>query len=476
MNWHKVSTLLISTIVPLSATSITAEPLSYFRHDGGVAMEDLRPVVDRFDDAESLVWRQELAPGHSTPCIWGDSIFMTTFDAEKQELATVCLDLATGQLRWTRPVPARSIEPFHPVGSPASCTPACDGQRLFAFFGSYGLICYDLEGNVLWSKEMGPFQDEFGANSSPILVDGKVVLNQDHDIGSFLMAMDQATGETVWRVEREGFTRSYSTPTVCTHNDTQYIIVAGALKLVAYDVKDGREVWWVSGLSRIVDSTPLVAGGLVYLATWTPGGDANSRISMEPFSEALRSYDKNGDGKIMKDELPEGDVQQRFFRIDLDQDGALDDVEWSKYARVFELAQNVAMAIEPGGSGDVTNTHVKWIGQRGLPTVPSPLVYRGVVYLVKDGGIITTMDAATGNILKQGRAPGRGNYYASPVAADGKVYLASEQGVVTVLEATGEWKLLSYRDFGERIMATPVMNGGRVYLRTEKALYCYSRR
>lgn len=195
---------------------------------------------------------------------------------------------------------------------------------------------------------------------------------------------------------------------------------------------------------------------------------------MEPFPEALASYDKNGDSLIEKSELPDDSpVVPRFFRIDLDQDQKLNKLEWDTHASVFERAQNVAIAIEPGGQGDVTESNVKWIHRRGLPTVPSSVVYEGVMYMVKDSGIITSLNAETGEMLKQGRARGRGNYYASLVAGDGKIYLTSERGVVTVLKAGKEWDTLSSHDFGERVMATPTIADGEVFLRTDAALYCF---
>ena len=457
-------------------TSIGAETGSYFRRDSGVAA-GIGSLPDGFDSKDQLMWRQRLAPGNSTPCIFGDSIFLTTFREKQQELATLALDRKTGEVQWQRVVPTKEIEPYHQVGSPASCTPACDGERLYAFFGSYGLLCYDLDGNLLWEKRFRPFQDEFGACSSPIVVDGKVILNEDHDINSFLIAIDQRTGDTVWNVAREGSTRSYSTPVVWQVNGKKQIVVAGSLKVIAYDITDGSKIWWVNGLSRIVDTTPAIAQDLLFVATWTPGGDQTERISMEPFSDAVKQYDKNGDGKIAKPELPkDGPVDKRFFRIDLNQDGKLDAREWAKHARVFALSQNVAMAIRPGGRGDVTKTHVKWLHRRGLPVVPSPLVYRGVVYLVKDSGIVTSLGAASGKVLKQGRIQGRGNYYASPVAGDGKVYIVSERGVMTVLRHAQKWEVLSTHDFGERIMATPVIADGKIYVRTDEALYCFGNR
>ena len=419
------------------------------------------------------LWRTDIPPGNSTPCLVGDQVFLTTWNEQAKQLATVCLDANTGKKRWTRIAPADEIENFHAIGSPASCTPACNGKQVFSFFGSYGLLCYDLEGELLWERKMGPFQDEFGAASSPVLAEGLVLLNEDHDVGSFLIAIDQKTGEQVWRTERQQFTRSYSTPVISRRGDETEVIVAGSLQLTGYDLESGKRKWWVSGLSRIVDPTPTIVDQTLYIATWTPGGDPSQRISMAPFSDALKSFDKNRDGKIVKAELPEGSpVIPRFFRVDLNQDAALDQAEWERHASVFARAQNVAMAVRLGGQGDITGRAVQWIQRRGLPTVPSSVVYQGVLYMVKDGGIITSLDISNGEILQQGRARGPGNYYASLVAGDGKVYLASERGVITVLRAGRKWTPLSSHDFQERIMATPVLSQGRIIVRTDKAIYC----
>lgn len=470
--------LILGSFVSLFVTSVSvfADDAVYFRRNSGIAAVDEQSLPTKFDSKQGYLWRQELAPGNSTPSVINDHIFLTTYREKEKQLATVALDRASGQVLWEKVAPTSEIEPFHAVGSPASATPASDGQRIYSFFGSYGLLCYGLDGNLIWSRRLGPYQDEFGASSSPILVDGKVILNEDHDINSHLMAIDQQTGDVLWKVSRPEFTRSYSTPIVWETGGSKQLVVAGALQLKAYNISDGAELWRVRGLSRILDTTPVTSGGMLYLATWTPGGDPSERISMEPFPEAIKSYDKNENNKIDKSELPEGAVLQRFFRIDLNQDQALDEAEWNKHARVFEQAQNVAMAVRPGGKGDVTDTHVAWTYRRGLPVCPSPLVYRGTMYMIKDGGILTALDARTGEPLKQGRLPGRGNYYASLVGGDGKVYAVSERGVLSVIRAGGDWKVIADHDFGERIMATPVIADGRIYLRTEKALYCFGER
>ncbi len=464
---------LFVLVVTVTSSIGLAQDVSYFRHDHGVA-KGAQALPDDFEKDAKQLWRTPLDKGHSTPCVCGDSIFLTTFQAEEKELATVAIDRVTGRIKWKRTVPTKKLEAFHATGSPATATPACNGSQVFSFFGSYGMLCYDLDGKLLWERRMGPFQDEFGACSSPILVNKMVILNEDHDLDSFIIAIDPLTGETIWKVPREDATRSYSTPIVLERNGGKEILVAGSLQLSAYDPTTGMKRWWFNGLSRILDSTPVIQDGVVYIASWTPGGDPSDRIAMEPFSDALGKYDKNEDKVISKEELPSGSpVMDRFFRIDLDQNEKLEESEWNRHSAVFERAQNVAIAIEPGTSGELTSRFVKWTVTRGLPTVPSSVVYEGVMTMVKDSGIVTLVDVSTGEMLHQGRAEGRGNYYSSLVAGDGKVFMASESGVMTIFKAGREWKILSSHDFGERMMATPVISKGVMFIRTEEALYSF---
>jgi len=466
---------LVWAVTMLNSLVSSAEPEVFFRKAGGLEQSSGQKLPSNLATKAAVVWEQSLLPGNSTPCIHGDSVYVTTWNAEEKQLAIVSLDKNSGRRLWTRVLPPTPIERVHPVGSPASASPACDGERVYAFFGSYGLVCCDLKGHVLWSKALGPFQDEFGAASSPILLDDLVILNEDHDVDSFVIAINKLTGETVWRQPRGEFTRSYSTPVVWEHGGQKLVVIAGSLKLVAYDPSNGKPVWWVRGLSRIVDTTPVIFGDRLFLATWTPGGDQAERISMPEFAEGLKLHDKNGDGAIGRDELPkDSPVTPRFFRMDTNLDQRLTKPEWDRHRQVFALAQNAAIAVRPGGRGDVTDTHVDWVYRRGLPTVPSPVVYQGVMYMVKDSGVITALDAETGRLIKQLRARGRGNYYASPVAGDGKVYFLSERGVLTVIRSGQDPTLVSSHDFAERIMATPVVHQGRFYVRTDQFMRCFS--
>ena len=461
---------VILAIFLMLATVRAAEPV-FFRHDYGVS--DAKSAPLQFDD-ESTVWKVSVPRGHSTPVLWQDRIFLTSFDSETQRHSTHALDRMTGQEVWRRAVPTHRVEQQHAIGSPASATVTTDGDRVYSFFGSYGLLCHDLNGNQIWSKPMGPFQDEFGSSSSPILVDGRLILSEDHDVNSFVTAIDATTGDTLWKTPREFATRSYATPTIWHHEGKTEVIVSGALELASYDLDTGEKLWWVRGLARIVNTTPVVLEDRIIVATWAPGGDAGERIGMDDWQKAVEEVDANRDGRITKSELQPGAVLTRFFRIDLNQDGALDRAEWERQAAVFARAENQVMAIRPGGSGDITDHAVLWRNPSGAPYVSSPLVHDGVVYVVKDGGILTTIDLESGATLRMGRLRGRGNYYSSPVLVGANIYTASQQGVLTVVSAAAKWGVLTSHDFGDGIYATPVCDSSeRMYLRTEGSLMCF---
>ena len=144
-------------------------------------------------------------------------------------------------------------------------------------------------------------------------------------------------------------------------------------------------------------------------------------------------------------------------------------------ATVFNRAENVALAIKPSGRGDLTDKAVVWKYRRGVPYVPTPIVLNGVMWMVKDGGIATRLDAASGKLLSEERLPGPGGYYASPVAGDGKVYFASEAGIVTVVADEPQWRVISSQKLDGKIYGTPVLEKNRVYIRTEKSLHCFER-
>jgi outer membrane protein assembly factor BamB len=446
--------------------------LSYFRSDAG-RQTGMGPLPDRLDAPEALNWRVGLDSGHSTPVIRAGKIFLTTYRPDSKELAIVALDEKTGRQLWRKPIVPEQVEQTHAIGNPATATAACDGERLFVFFGSAGLFCYDLEGRKLWDQKMGPFRDEYGAGSSPILLGDKVIVNQDHDTDSFLAAFDRASGRQLWKVARPDAVRSYATPTIWTHDGRSEVLVAGALRLTSYDPGEGKPLWWVNGLARIVIPTPVPAGPLVYMASWAPGGDSGKRITLLPWEAALAKWDANHDGKLSKNEIDDREVLDRFYRMDMDQDGTLNQQEWERHADVFRRAQNAMLAIKPVGRGELDEKTIVWKHSRGIPYVATPVLDQGVLWMVKEGGIVTKLDAASGELLQEERVPGFGNYFASPVAGNGMVYFASESGTVSIVASERAWRLISSHDFHEKIYATPCLNRDRLLVRTDRALYCF---
>jgi outer membrane protein assembly factor BamB len=455
----------------LAATQSTA---TFFRSDAGIASTG--PLPDRFDAPTVLRWRAPVDSGQSTPIVSGDRILLTTWRASDRELATVALDRKSGQQLWKQKAPAERIEELHPtMGNPAAATPACDGERVFVFFGSVGLICYDREGRKLWQQTLGPFRDEYGASSSPMLVDDKVILCEDHDVDSFLIAFDKRTGKIAWKTPRTNAVRSYSTPVIWTSEGRKQLLVAGALELAGYDPANGEKLWWVNGLARIVIPAPVPVGDTIFMAAWTPGGDAGARINLDPWKTALEKWDKNNDGKLAKAEIDDRNVLERYNRMDLDNDALLNQSEWERHAEIFRRAENAVLAIKPTGRGDLTEKAVAWKYRRGTPYVATPIVRNGVLWMVKDGGIVTRLEAASGRLLSEERLPGPGSYYASPVAGDGKVYFASENGVVSVVADEKDWRVISSHKFDRKIYGTPVLDRNRILIRAEDFLYCYEK-
>jgi outer membrane protein assembly factor BamB len=186
----------------------------------------------------------------------------------------------------------------------------------------------------------------------------------------------------------------------------------------------------------------------------------------------LANHDANHDRLLSQQEIPKDWLPQNWAMQDLDKDDRMDARDWFYY-QSRRTSTNSTLAIKLGGRGDVTDTHVLWRHQKSLPDVPAVLLYRGVLYAVKNGGIATALDPATGAILKQGRLDASDDYYSSPVAGDGKIYMTSRAGKIVVLEADGEFTTLAVNDLAEETFATPALEQGRIYVRTNAALWAF---
>jgi outer membrane protein assembly factor BamB len=465
---------LVLLLLALAGAPAPAGPWPQFRGPGGRGAPDVeRPVPSEIGPKQNVLWKVPLSPGHSSPVVVGDRIYLTA--VREKKLLTLALDRATGKKLWEAEAPYRKLEKIHAIGSHAQATPVADGERVISFFGSSGLICYSAEGKQLWHLPLGPFKNDLGAGSSPTLAGDLVILNQDHNIDSFLLAVDKRSGKPVWKVDRDEFWVSYATPFLWEVKGRKQLVVSGSLRVVGYDLRSGKELWTVRGLARAVHMTPSAGpDGTLYVAGWTAGGDRDDRIDMPSFDDALARHDANKNGTLEEKELPAGPVRERFSMIDRNADGHITRAEWEYGRKRFQEAHNRIMAIRPGGRGDITKTHVLWSQEKYLPVIPSPLYYRGRLYLARNGGLFAVLDARTGELVKQGRLYGISNYYSSPVGADGKVWFASQSGDVTVLRAGPEPRVVSRARFGEEIFATPAIVDGRIYLRTTGHLYCFA--
>ena len=318
----------------------------------------------------------------------------------------------------------------HELSSPAGPTPVTDGERVYVYFGSYGLVSYDMNGNQKWERRLPLPENPYGAVASPILAGDLLVLNhQGKD--SYLLAVNRRDGRTVWKTDRSLFQYGWSTPVLWRHDGIDEVVVLGGdfkpnQRLMAYNLADGTERWWVGGLPPCGKSTPVIGDGLVFLAA--PDIILEREAESKNPERAAEFYSKNA-------------------------------------SRV--------MAVRPGGKGDVSETHVAWSEKKGVPGVPSPLYYNGRLYTFLNGGIVYCRDAKTGKVLYSGRLDTPGEYYSSPVAADNKVYIASADGVVTVLDAGGELKVLARNKLDGAILATPALVDSNIYVRTESHLYAF---
>jgi outer membrane protein assembly factor BamB len=474
--------ILLSAVLPIDtaqdATSAgPAEEWSRFRGPNGggrIAAADLPTDLD--PKGPALRWRIEVPPGFSSPVLANGAIYLTAH--EGKQVALHCFDAESGAKRWSAPAPKTLEKDPKGPNSPVSATPAVAAGRVFVFYENQGLLAYDArEGQLLWQLELGPFTNPYGMSASPIEVDGRVLMLCDQDVGSFLACVDAAEGKELWRQARAGATHGFSTPLVHRSADGAVeVIVSGAFGVRSYALADGRELWRASGMAWQAKSVPVLGDGELYVHSWMADPRSELKVTLEPVSwaEAKQRWDADQDGKLSRDETPDAEMKRLWFLFDIDKDKVLGEEDWSFFL-ARGAAQNGLYAVKLGGEGDVTSTHVRWRYERGLPNIPSPLLLDGRLFVLKEGGILTVLDAAKGEKLSEERIEGGiDGYFASPVAADGKIYTASHQGVLCVLSAQSPWKVIDSAELEEEIWATPAIAPGRLYVRSQKALYCYA--
>src|SRR5262245_3414190 len=319
------------TVLLLLVVAASTDPdWSRFRGPNGTGIANVTGLPTEFGPAKNVAWKAPTPPGHSSPVLTPTHVFLTGIDGEK--LFVLALDRAKGKELWRREVPRTGKGRIENVNGPASPSAVTDGDRVYAFFQDFGLIAFTADGRELWRRPLGPFNIFYGFGASPILVDGLLILPVDQDSGSYLLAVDPATGKTRYQVDRPGVISGYSTPTVYEPpGGPKQIIIPESFQLSAYSAADGKRVWWVRGLACEMKSVASIDGDTLYVNGWGfPQNQPGAQIPTVPWSEALARYDKDHDGKIAQTEIT-GDTpldkmlnpKYGFPAFDLDRNGSL---------------------------------------------------------------------------------------------------------------------------------------------------------
>ncbi len=484
----KTNQLLFLTLVTLSASvTVQAENAwNQFRGPNGSGVDVTATLPVEFGPEKNVRWKSVPLPmGHSSPVIWGERIFLTGF--EKGRLETLCLSRESGEILWRKKAPEVEIEKHHEDNNPASSTPFVDAERLYVYFGSYGLLCYDHAGKELWRRPVPTPVNMHGVGTSPVVHEDYLYLMRDSmDGDSYLLALQAKNGKDAWKTKRLAFNPNWSTPVVWKHDKGTELVLLGGGALTSYEPQSGKEIWKVTGFGSSIP-VPIVGERYIYASTLS-GTDGDIKFDFANW-EFYLGFDKNGDGRVALDEIPETSTIQsdpsrpedrRPTRevatwIDQDRDKVISKEEHVGFVKLIQVdVRSSIQAVRPGGRGDVTDTHVVWKHERSIPFMPSCLHLDGLIYMPKSGGVVTCLDAETGKRVFRQRLRGGGNYVASPVATKDHVYLFSRRGVVNVLQAGDSPKEIARNDLEDSIDATPAMAGDTLYIRTGSCLYAFT--
>ncbi|MEM7475014.1 MAG: PQQ-binding-like beta-propeller repeat protein [Planctomycetota bacterium] len=458
-------------------------------NSAGISAES--SITVEFGPGKNELWSVDLAPGHSSPCIVGDSIFLTSFVAESKQLAVLCIDRGNGSQRWRRHVTVEKLEKGHPSFNPASSSPVSDGQRVVVYFGSYGLLCYDMQGDVLWERRMPLTRSYAGNATSPIITGDQVILYRGNLVDHFLLALDKHTGEERWKVEQsERFELELACTAVPIVHDGN-LIVHSARSVQSFELETGAQIWEVK-CATTATSTPVLAGDQVVVAAWNKLGEPALGPELPGFEKLVAEHDANADGKIGPKELPrlmifhrpdgaeapQNGAAVRFGSADKNRDGVIVAKEWKQ--RLEEVAGFRAsykthgiLSIPMKSSGLLASDQVTTLATRNIPEVPSPLYHEGYLYFVKNGGVLTVIDFEKSKVVSRMRTGGHGTHYASPIIVGDKLISTAGDGTISVLSLGPKPKLLQVNTMDDSTFATPAASNNVLYLRTHRKLYAF---
>ncbi len=442
---------------------LLAEDWSRFRGPNGSGVSAAVGYPREIGGRKSIAWKVPARPGKSSPVLTPRHVFLTAYHEGK--LYTQCFDRENGRLLWERQIARPRESVLHSLNEPASVTPVTGGGNVFVFFRDYGLLSYDAKGSLRWKTPLGPFTNAEGLSSAPIIAGGNLVLAVDQRIGSYIAAFDLNNGEIRWKTPRP-YEAGWATPLLRRSGGGEVEIVTAAARYFdGYSAATGKAIWSHAGLAPAVVGSPVLDGDTVYALSYGYETDL-------PFENSLKRFDSNGDGVLEEAEF-KGDswhFQLAFYKGD--RDGKLTREEWdAAWAEIKSPSSLTALSLSGGAPRELWRYQKSFVG-----VVPSPLLYEGVLYVVKNGGILTAFDPRTGAVLKAGRlGDALESYFASPVAAEGRIYMVSEAGKVVVVKGGRDWEVEGVYPLGEDVHATPALSQGRIFLRSAGSLYCFAK-
>jgi outer membrane protein assembly factor BamB len=387
-----------------------------FRGPNGTGVSTDQGVPLSWKTPDEALWKVRIpGGGNASPVVWENRIFLQTAADDGNRRLLLCLDLETGKTLWQKSVDGNKARK-HSKNTLASNTVATDGQRVYVPFWdgvNLSLSAYEFEGNVLWTRDLGEFKGNHGSGHSPVLYQDKVILANDQDGNSHVIALDTASGADVWKVARPPFRTCYSTPFLLEREGhATELIVASTAGISAYDPDTGHQNWnwdWSSvGKKLRTVGSPVFGDGLIYIGSGDGGGSRQ------------------------------------------------------------------AVAIKVDGTGDVTDSNLVWKVDRNFPYVPTMIARGKHLFYVNDRGVAACCIGKTGKSVWMKRLGG--NVTASPVLIDGKVYAINEEGSVFVFNATEKFELLGESTVGEPVLASPAVASSRLLIRGKEHLFCFGKR
>jgi outer membrane protein assembly factor BamB len=410
MHRRPLAVCFLALLACASAFPANAGDWLAWRGPLGTGISDEKNVPTSWSKDENIKWKVPLdGPGNSTPIVVGKLVLITHSPAKSKSRGLWAYDRATGDLAWKHEVQYDDKEPTHGTNPFCSASPVSDGERVIAWYGSAGLFCYDLAGNVQWQKDLGKVEHIWGYGTSPLIHENLVIVNYGPGLNSFVAALDKRSGDEVWRKEYAGqksekpedYRGSWSTPVLYKQGDRTLLLLSLPEKFRAVDPASGEEVWTCDGPSKLVYTSPLVAGDIVVTMCGYGGP---------------------------------------------------------------------ALAVRPNGTGDQTANRL-WIHPRNPQRVGSGVVVGDYIYIRNEAGC-WCLDPKTGD-RKWEDELGGGQSWSSMTYADGRIYSVNTAGTTYVIEPTPEkCKIIAENKLGETTRASVVVSDGQIFLRTHQNLYC----